>query len=214
MTGEHEVDRACERRERRDSVENRRHILAIARQLCASQGVDDTSMHEIGRAAQVGQGTLYRNFAHKGDLCRALLEDDLEAFLTRIDATLDGPGAPKLAMDRLGWLLEELIRMTESHVPLLAAIREAAAGPRRHEAFRLPFYTSLHERITRVIEAAVAQGEVEGIDAAFAADAILAAVSPPLFAFQRRHRSFSTERITEGVRRLFVYGLRSDRPDH
>ena len=50
------------RRTRSDAVENRRRILEAAREAFAEGGVDGTSMHRIGQAAGVGQGTLYRNF--------------------------------------------------------------------------------------------------------------------------------------------------------
>lgn len=208
MVGVDGFDSVCERRERRDSIENRQQILAAARRLFATRGVDQTSMHEIGREAGVGQGTLYRNFDHKGCLCRALLDDDLTAFLSRIDATLDGADAPGSALDRLGWLLDELARMIETHIPMLAAIQEAAAGPRRHEVYLTSFYTAIHQRITRLIQTGVARGEIERVDAELTADVILAAINPHLLAFQRRQRNFSTERIVEGIRRLFVDGLR------
>ncbi len=63
------------RRERRDAAEHRRRILEAARALFATQGVDTTSMYEIARSAGVGQGTLYRRYAHKGELCGALLHE-------------------------------------------------------------------------------------------------------------------------------------------
>lgn len=212
MAGAQDFDQACERRERRDSVENRQQILAAARRLFATRGVDQTSMCEIGREAGVGQGTLYRNFAHKGYLCKTLLQDDLAALLSRVDAILGGIEAPGSALDVLGSLLDEMVRVTESHAPLLAAMQESAVGPRRHEVYLMPFYTSIHERITRVIQTAVDRGEVEGIDAELTADTILAAISPHLFAFQRRQRGFSTERIARGIRSLFVDGLRRSHP--
>lgn len=212
MVGVHDFDHACERRERRDSIENREQILAAARRLFASRGVDHTSMHEIGIEAGVGQGTLYRNFGHKGDLCRMLLEDDLAAILSRIYSTLDAADAPESALDRLAWLLDEMIRMTDSHIPLLAAMHESAAGLRRYQAFLTPFYSSIHERIAHLIQVAVERGEVESTDAELTADAMLASINPHLFAFQRLHRGFTTARIAEGVRRLFIDGLRCSHP--
>src|SRR5690606_37833343 len=62
-------------RERRDARENRQRLLAAAKRLFAAQGVDATSMHEIARTAGVGQGTLYRHFADKAELCHALLKE-------------------------------------------------------------------------------------------------------------------------------------------
>jgi AcrR family transcriptional regulator len=66
------------RRERRDAIKNRERVLAVARQLFANQGVEATSMNEIAQVAHVGVGTLYRRFAHKGELCFGLLWDDIE----------------------------------------------------------------------------------------------------------------------------------------
>ncbi|HEX2923793.1 MAG TPA: TetR/AcrR family transcriptional regulator [Chloroflexota bacterium] len=212
MVCTHDIGRTCERRERRDSIENRGQILAAARRLFAARGVDNTSMHEIGIEAGVGQGTLYRNYAHKGELCRALLEDDLAAHLSRIVSTLDRADTPEPALDRLGWLLDELIQMTDSHVPLLAAMHEAAVGPRRREAFGTPFYVSIYERITGLIQSAIDRGEAQNVDAELTAAAILAAINPHLFVFQREQRGFSTERIARGIRSLFVDGLRRRHP--
>ena len=57
--------------ERRDAAGSRRKLLGAARRLFKSQGVDAVSMHKVGRAASVGQGTLYRRFEHEGALCSA-----------------------------------------------------------------------------------------------------------------------------------------------
>jgi AcrR family transcriptional regulator len=70
--------------ERRDAAGSRRKILGAARRLFKSRGVDAVSMHEVGRevgrAAGVGQGTLYQRFEHKGVLCSALLAEQIEDF--------------------------------------------------------------------------------------------------------------------------------------
>jgi hypothetical protein len=55
---------------------------------------------------------------------------------------------------------------------------------------------------------AVAQGEAAPLDVDFTADAILAAIGPPLYRYQREQLRYSGERIAAGVRRLFVEGLR------
>src|SRR4051794_8640134 len=62
-------------KERRDAAEHRRRILIAARALFAAQGIDATNMTEIARTAHIGQGTLYRRFAHKGELCEALMKE-------------------------------------------------------------------------------------------------------------------------------------------
>jgi AcrR family transcriptional regulator len=207
MSQESEVERQPKPAERRDARENRGRLLAVAKRLFAAQGIDATSMHEIARAAGVGQGTLYRHFADKGELCHALLREDVAAFQERVGAALED-AARGSALARLELLVAEKIRMTESHLPLFAAIDDAASGARRTKPFRGPFHTWLRERIIALLAEAAATGEVDQLDAEFTADAILASVAPPLYSHQRHELGYSPERITAAMRRLFVEGLR------
>ena len=201
------ADPTPKRRERSDARENRRQLLAVAKQLFSAQGIEHTSMHEIGRTAGVGQATLYRHFADKGEICQALIKEDLAVFQERVGALIGGVGAPTSPLARLETLIIEKNRLTESHLPLFAAIDEAATAAQR-KAFRGPFHTWLHERITSLLDQAVVQGEVAPLDAAFAADAILAAVAPHLYRYQRQDLGYSSERILAAMRHLFIDGLR------
>ncbi len=196
------------RRERCDAIEHRRQILTAARDLFAEQGIDRTSMQEIAGRAGVGKGTLYRRFAHKGEVCQALLTDDIAAFQQQITAALHGPAAPVSALARLEWFLDQLLGLVEGHIPLLAAVQEAAAGARRDDAFQNRFYCWLFAQIKDLLGEAVAGGDARPIDLDVTADAILAALAPPLVGFQQQHRGFSRERIAAGVGELFIAGLR------
>lgn len=196
------------RRERRDAAENRQHILAAARRLFAERGIDQTSMNEIARAAGVGPGTLYRRFDHKGQLCEALVFDDLQVFCARVEQTLEQEGARALALAQLGWLLDELLKMTEGHFPLLAAIQEAAVSPRRKEHFKFPFYAWLNRQLIQLLTRAVAQGEVAPLNVEVTADAIQAATAPPLLAYQAEQRGLTHEQIGAALRHLYVDNLR------
>ena len=204
-------ERKPRRRERQDSLENRSLIVEAAKRIFAEQGIDGTSMCEIGRAAGVGQWTLYRHFAHKGALCRALVREDIEAFKSRLTTLLDGPDAPASAIARLDALIVEKVRLTETHLSMFAAIDESAAGPRRTDMFRMPFVTWLHDRIVPLLAEAVERGEIAPLDAEFTAGAILAVTSPALFYHQRRDRGYSLERIVAGTRALFTTGNRTER---
>jgi AcrR family transcriptional regulator len=194
-----------QRRKRRDAVGNRERILNAARQLFATQGVDATSMNEIAQVAQVGPGTLYRCFAHKGALAEALLTEEIATFWRQVDATLL-PDAPGSALSQLDWFLDALLRMTESNMPLFAVLLEVVKP--RHQAYQNPFYSAVHQRVSHLLTKAVAQRETVDLDVSFAADAILAAIMPPLYDFQRQSRRFSRERILAGMRHLFIDGLR------
>lgn len=63
---------------RSDAKENRDRVLAAARELFATDGLDVT-MRQIARHAGVGPATLYRRFPTKADLVQAAFVDELDA---------------------------------------------------------------------------------------------------------------------------------------
>lgn len=194
-------------RERRDAAEHRRRILAAARGLFAAHGVDAVCMHEIARAAGVGQGTLYRRFAHKGALCAALLADSASALQAEVAAAFAAaPERP--ALEQLALLLEALAAFNEAQAPLLGAIVAAAAGPRRAEAYGGPFYCWLRATVADLLGRAAAGGELAPLDVECAADLILAPLAIDSYLYQRQVRGISRERLIATLRRLFVDGVR------
>jgi len=64
---------ASYRKTRSDKERNRTHILDVATEFFAEQGVDGP-MHDIAKRAGLGPGTLYRHFPTREDLLAALLE--------------------------------------------------------------------------------------------------------------------------------------------
>jgi len=61
------------RKVRSDKERNRSHILEIAEEFFAEQGVDGP-MHDIAKRAGIGTGTLYRHFPTREALLAALLQ--------------------------------------------------------------------------------------------------------------------------------------------
>jgi AcrR family transcriptional regulator len=204
-----DIPGASSRRERSDAAENRRKLLVAAKRLFATRGVDQTSMCEVARTAGVGQGTLYRHFAHKGTLCQALIRDDLDAFMLRVDATIDLPGTPASPLLRLDALIVDQIRLVEQHLPLLAAI-EAAGLSQPPRFFQSPWYVWLRGHLIRLLTAASQNGETRSdLDAEFTSDAIMAVLAPRFVGYQRQDLSHSLDRIIAGIRRIFVEGIRA-----
>ena len=96
MTGGEELEaepRATERHLRADAQRNRERILEAATTLMATQGID-VPIDEIAQLAQVGVGTLYRNFPTKGALFEALLMARISPLVAaaRSAADSDDPG--------------------------------------------------------------------------------------------------------------------------
>jgi AcrR family transcriptional regulator len=188
------------RRVRSDAVENRRRILEAAREAFAEGGVDGTSMHRIGRAAGVGQGTLYRHFEHKGALCSALLAEEIEDFVGEMRRRTEGRGP---ALGRLKWFLGWVARFNEENGPLLGAIRDASSGARRVELYGNPFYERLKDTVVELLDEAVGGGEIPpDLDVECLADTFLAALNIDLYLYQRHQLGMERERIVGGIRSL------------
>src|ERR1700738_378056 len=109
---------AHRRHERRDAAEHRQRILEVARRLFAEHGVDAVSMHQIARDAKIGQGTLYRRYAHKGELCMDLLREHHEQFVAEI-ATLFATSAASPALVKLDGVLVRCVTFLEEQGALL-----------------------------------------------------------------------------------------------
>src|SRR6266699_6205092 len=107
-----------ERTERRDATEHRRRILEVARRLFAERGVDAVSMHQIAMAAGIGQGTLYRRYANKGELCMDLLREHHEQFVEEI-AALFAAKETSPALERLDGVLAHSVAFLEEQGALL-----------------------------------------------------------------------------------------------
>jgi AcrR family transcriptional regulator len=73
---------------RTDAVANHARILEAARAVLAERGLD-LEVSEVAERAGVGVGTLYRHFANRDDLVRAVLAETLEAVLARVRATAE-----------------------------------------------------------------------------------------------------------------------------
>jgi len=195
-------------RERRDAALRRQQILAVARTLFAAQGVDQTTMQEIARTAGVGQGTLYRRYAHKGELCAALLSDSTQQLQDEVDANLTA-SIHEPVLQQLEWVLLRFVQFNEDNGPLLGAIDDAAYGARRTASYNNPFYTWLLDIVAGLLQRGVERGEIPPHDVACMADLVLAPLAIDLYLYQRREQHYPPERIAAAVRLLIFNGLRA-----
>lgn len=196
-----------ERAERGDAAANRARILAEAERLFAERGAAAVTMADIARAAGVGQGTLYRRYASKADLCLALMDRQFREFqdlVMRQISDMTRAGASRLA--QLDWALESLAGFAEIHLPLL---REAQHGgtPVPNSGPQAPPMMWQYLTVRGLLQAAVERGEVKrGLDVALVADLLLAPLQPATFGFFRHGRGYTVARIVAGLRRI-VAGL-------
>jgi len=210
-----------ERMERRDAMEHRHLILEVARHLFAERGVDAVSMHQIAKGAGVGQGTLYRRYANKGALCVDLMRDSHERFAEEI-ATILTTLEKSTALKRLDAVLTLLIGFIEEQGALLETVMLYSMrnthcsfmpkGNNHHEPLpHDPFYHWLNQLLSGLLTEAVERKELAPLDIPYTADAMLATLHPGIYQVQRHQRGYSSERILQGLRRIYIDGLKTPR---
>ena len=199
------------RAKRADAVANRQLILETAHRLFSDRGLETVCMATIAEAAGIGKGTLYRAFANKGELCLALMDEDMRRFqndtLQMFRALADQP-----ALSRLDTFLDRLAHFMDRHAPLLCEaqrqgiLRRVPQTPGTSLPMWLPW---LRETIALLLQQAEQTDEADGLDIPYLAEAILAPLNPDLFMYQREILGFEIERISRGVRRLVMNGCRA-----
>ncbi len=194
------------RAERVDAAENRARILAVAERLFEERGVANVCMAEIAKEAGVGKGTLYRRFANKGELCLALIDNQMREFqnsslLWMQEMTVAGA----TSLDQLKGFLDRLLRFTQRHMPVLYEVQQHYHEIDRGRLVRPHFwqYMTVHGLLVTAVRA----GELPAaVDTAYLAEALLAPLSAALFRFQLEELGFSLDRISAGMRTM-VDGL-------
>lgn len=198
------------RAKRSDAIANRELILATAQRLFAERGIAYVCMATIAESAGVGKGTLYRGFAHKGELCLALLDEDMRLFqdqtLQRLRETYNQP-----ALSRLDAFLNSLVYFVERQAPLLREVQlhgtlQSEVTPGHDSPHRwLPW---LRTTVGLLLQQAEQNGEADTLDIPYLVDAILSPLSADLFLYQRETRGFDLERISRGLRQLVLAGCK------
>lgn len=189
------------RAERCDAQANRVRILQAAEQLFAERGVAAVAMADIGKAAGVGQGTLYRRFTNKGELCLALMDHQMTQFqdhvLTEM-GRMTRNGIAKLA--QLQWFLDAHLHFNEKHTALLC---EASQSVYFTPGTRPPTYIWQHMTVLGLLRGAVAANEMPaGDDLPVLADAIMALIHPAIFRLIRDANGYTPERISATLQAL------------
>ena len=108
--------------ERSDAARNRATIIEAARELIAEPG--DLKLSAVARRAGVGQGTLYRHFASREELIRALYDREIDDLVALAHALLTGH-APDIALQRWFAQLAEYARVKRG---VIAAVESSVWG--------------------------------------------------------------------------------------
>jgi AcrR family transcriptional regulator len=180
-------------RERADAARNREKVLAAAAQLFAERGVEHVSMDAVANAAGVGKGTLFRRFADRPTLARAVLSSREEQFQ---DAIIRGPaplGPGASAIERLVAFGTEYTNFVEQHIDLHCAAELGRAGAR----YRSPVYALYFTHIAMLVREADPE-----IDPEYTAAVLMGALTADVLRHLLRDRTMALARVHDGWRTL------------
>jgi len=144
-------------------------IVSAATDLVGEVGIDGLTMDEVARRAGVAKATVYRRFPSKVDLVMAVCH----ALTPALGDEPDTGSIEKDLMVVMGSLLEKL-EAPDSGRLMPAMIASSVANPEIREALRR-FSANRRERTTKIIERAIARGELrDDVDVELMADQLSA----------------------------------------
>lgn len=189
------------RTERADAQENRTRILAAAETLFREQGVANVNMVDIARKAAVGQGTLYRRFASKGELCLALLDTQMRDFQDRTLEQLRQMALDGLPfLQQLNWFIEAWIIFQAHHSLLLCAVSQDYQVEDHPQS---PPFRWQRMTVHALLRRAAAAGELAAdVDVPFTADALLTLLQPDTLRLQQEIGGYPSTQLIAGLQRL------------
>ncbi|SRX79067.1 TetR family transcriptional regulator [Amycolatopsis mediterranei S699] [Mycolicibacterium parafortuitum] len=149
--GHVESPAAIERPLRKDAERNRQRILAAARDLFATRGLEP-HLNDIAHHAGVGVGTIYRRFASKEDLLEALFDDAMHQLADYAEEALRFPDS----WEGFSWFMERMCELTATDRGMREIAFSKAYGGERVCAAR----DRLKPLLGQLVERAQADGHV------------------------------------------------------
>lgn len=180
---------------RQDAQQNRQKILTAANQLFREQTAANVTMAQLAKAAQVGVGTLYRNFPTKGDLFLALAYDQLGNYVSQQRAYLATHPTDRAALRHA---LKAYLAFRENRYQVLpkGSLEPASQYYQRSD------YQDLVHLFADLIQGA--NPELDPAEVTFKTDMLIAFCRSDSYALQRDVRHYSeTEILAQIMATLF-----------
>jgi AcrR family transcriptional regulator len=140
---------ATQRPQRSDAARNRARLLAAAAEVFAEHGLDG-GVGEIADRAEVGRGTLFRNFPTKQDLIAAVLVSKMQEAVSGARSMLEGDEAGTAVFK----FLEEIVHGQQRERALFEAIAD--------EFLVHPDIKAVHADLLEILDELLEAGKAAG----------------------------------------------------
>ncbi|HTG69880.1 MAG TPA: TetR/AcrR family transcriptional regulator [Candidatus Udaeobacter sp.] len=179
-------------------------ILHTANHLFTEHGVESVSMHQIAKSVGIGQGTLYRRYSNKGDLCMDMMKENFDIFISEIDEYLK-TAAQQTVQQRLSGVMRKIIAFIDKESKWLG-VMQSYNKTEDHKAdfFQSPPYQYLHNVLSSLFREAVESKQVHKVDPAYMAHSFIAVQSPHTYRHLRHVMGYTCEEIQDRFCLTFI----------
>lgn len=181
----------------------RRRILESAKALFIEHGVENVNMHQIAKMAEVGQASLYRRYKEKGDVCMDIVREECQPLFDEVKANLVQATADS-SLERFYRVIVIFVAFLETKSPWLCAINRATPG---YRPLQSPLFKWMRDTCRNLLNEAIQEEEIAAeTDVLYTVEILLSALQN--IDFHAQDQSFGTERILQGLRQIFIEGLK------
>ncbi|RUT29900.1 TetR/AcrR family transcriptional regulator [Paenibacillus zeisoli] len=197
--------------ESRSHLEINDLILKNARLLIEQRGADKVSMHQIAKAAGIGQGTLYRRYTSIGDICLNLIEEKLAAVMQDIRSGIQQDLGP--VRDQIERVVHKWVSFVEDMMNWIGALEDNCKMQKMGFEFsQSPPYVFIYGTLRDLLDKAAENHEIKPCDPCFIINAFLFLFSPDSYIYLRRHNNYTPEAIAAKAYGLYFKPLFAESP--
>jgi AcrR family transcriptional regulator len=140
---------------RADAVTNRARIIEVAQSVFAECGLE-LEMNEVATRANLGVGTLYRHFANREDLLRAIVQRAVDDALTQMRSAASASDDPVVSLQAL---VSAGLHTQQQYRPLFAVMRD----PRLAKLLDFPYAQSIRTQFRETVRELIDHGIEVGV---------------------------------------------------
>lgn len=201
MIKEKEIEASTTKLSREEK--NRRRILSEARKLFIdNQGTDGVNMHQIAKAAEVGQATLYRRYKEIGDICIEIVKEECQPLFNELNEYLN-KNLESPSLDKLYHVIERFVMFLDEKNPWLCAVSRTILG---YRPMQTPLYKWMRDTCRTLLSEAEQNGDISDVDITYTVEIMLSALHD--LDFHLNNNGLTTKRIIQGLDRIFIKGLK------
>lgn len=183
-------------------------ILTASKELFNEHGIENVTMHQIAKSANIGQATLYRRYSHKGEICVEILSSSTQKFLEELDQLLSMTVTSLTPLQQLDEVITKIADYIDEKARMLVIIKIEYSRESQLLQFNHPIFIYLHKIISDLYAKSIHIGESVNLHTTLTAHTLVAALSPDLFLHQKNVMNFSKEEIIAGIRQTYIEGFK------